>query len=1049
MEKLDDVFEDISEDELYHYGTAQNFPYDPHGSGRYREGSGENPNQHETSFMGRYTELKKSGMTELEIAKAMGCKSTSQLRAQKTIEIERDRQLRIEAAVKLREQGYGSSAIAKAIGAKNESSVRTLLKNYDQNRSNKGMAVAENLKKIVDKEGAVDIGKGVELQLGISEEKLKVSTEILKQQGYNIYTMEFPQVTNPNGNMTTMRILARKDISYDHLKKNPSDIHSVIETAHFEDDGESVYKPFEYPASMDKRRLAVRYADGSIMTPDGRKFKGSSNDPKESGVAKDGVMEIRRGVKDLYMGDGRNYCQARILVDGSHYIKGMAVYSDNLPDGVDVLFNTNKASTVPILGGKNSTVLKPIKNDPTNPFGSAIKENGGQSYYLDPNGKFKNAKGESTSLSLINKRAEEGDWDDWSKQLPSQFLSKQEIPLIRRQLNEAKDDKINEYNEIMSLTNPTVKKELLEEFAGSCDTASVHMQAAALPGQRYQVILPLTTIKDDECYAPNFEDGTKVALVRYPHGGTFEIPILTVNNRNKEGKSIMSETPGDAIGITKSTADRLSGADFDGDTAMVIPLSKNNEYSIKSTKELDGLKGFDGKLKYGPDPDLTYVDDKGVSHFFRNGVEFKPMKKSSVGNEMGKISNLITDMTLQGANTNEIERAVRHSMVVIDAEKHHLDYKQSEIDNGINALKNKYQGHYNENGRWSTGAGTLISQATGDKVVPQYKQGAWYAKDKKIRLVDVDGKEHTFADPETGEAYSRSEVRKMMFDPKTGEKVYSPTNENYIQVTYLDDNGSKVTVDGYKNNEGKIIYRHKGDHDPKGYITVTDEKVNIKEKTSKMHGMDTVSDANLLGRGTPVEKLYAEYANSMKNLANKARLETLVIKDNEYSPSAKLRYAKEVDSLNHKLEEAQLNAPLERQAQLIARSYIQAAVDGDPSYIGDKDRYKKLKTQSLANARNMVNAKRKPIILTEKEWEAIQAGAISKTKLKNIMAHIDTATLKELAMPRQATVRITRSSYNRMLAYKKNGYTTEQIAKAMGLSVSTVSKYLLGKEKAE
>lgn len=45
---------------------------------------------------------------------------------------------------------------------------------------------------------------------------------------------------------------------------------------------------------------------------------------------------------------------------------------------------------------------------------------------------------------------------------------------------------------------------------------------------------------------------------------------------------------------------------------------------------------------------------------------------------MGVISNLITDMTLRGADEKELARAVKHSMVVIDAEKHGLDYKRSE-----------------------------------------------------------------------------------------------------------------------------------------------------------------------------------------------------------------------------------------------------------------------------------------------------------------------------------------------------------------------------------
>ncbi len=406
------------------------------------------------------------------------------------------------------------------------------------------------------------------------------------------------------------------------------------------DDGETFDK-FVYPKSMDSSRLKIRYAE-------------------DGGIQKDGVIEIRRGVDDLSLGDS-HYAQVRILVDGNRYLKGMAVYSDDLPDGVDVMFNTNKKKGTP-----TSDVLKKVKDDPDNPFGSLIKA-GGQSYYIDADGK--------RQLSLINKRAEEGDWGEWADKLPSQFLSKQSLSLVNKQLNLAASDKMAEFDEICSLTNPTVKKSLLKSFADDCDSAAVHLQAAALPRQKYQVILPITSMKDNEVYAPNYKNGETVALVRYPHGGTFEIPILTVNNKQAEARRILGNTPKDAIGINSKVAERLSGADFDGDTVMVIPCnSGKSKVKITSTPPLKGLEGFDPKLEYGGKPAGT----------------FKPMKNTQ--KEMGVISNLITDMTLKGATQDELARAVRHSMVVIDAEKHKLDYKQSEIDNGISSLKKKYQG---------------------------------------------------------------------------------------------------------------------------------------------------------------------------------------------------------------------------------------------------------------------------------------------------------------------------------------------------------------------
>lgn len=94
-------------------------------------------------------------------------------------------------------------------------------------------------------------------------------------------------------------------------------------------------------------------------------------------------------------------------------------------------------------------------------------------------------------------------------------------------------------------------------------------------------------MKDDEVYAPNYKNGETIALIRYPHGGTFEIPILTVNNKQPEAKRVLGNAI-DAVGINSKVAERLSGADFDGDTVMVIPTGGKTK--IKSTPYLDGLK---------------------------------------------------------------------------------------------------------------------------------------------------------------------------------------------------------------------------------------------------------------------------------------------------------------------------------------------------------------------------------------------------------------------------------------------------------------------------
>ena len=697
----------IAEDILMHYGM-------PRRSGRYPWGSGDNPYQHSGDFLSRIKELKDQGMNDTEIAKSMGL-TTTQFRTQKSLAREERRSLDVATAKGLREKGYSLNEIAAKMGFKNDSSVRSLLNENSEVRMNQARKTAKFIKKQVDEKGMIDVGTGVERELGVSKEKLNEALYILEMEGYPVYGGGVPQVTN-KGRQTNLKVICPPGTEHKDIY-NFENIHSLRDYISY-DDGETFSPSFVYPRSLDSKRLKIRYSE-------------------DGGIDKDGVVEIRRGVDDLSLGES-HYAQVRIMVDGTHYIKGMAVYSDDMPDGVDVIFNTNKKRGTPV-----KDVLKPIKDDPDNPFGSLIKEGvndpdnpsverGGQSYYYDKNGK--------KQLSLINKRAEEGDWGDWADKLPSQFLSKQSMSLIKKQLNLAAADKQSEFDEICSLTNPTVKKNLLKSFADDCDSAAVHLQAAALPRQKYQVILPLTSIKDNEVYAPNYKNGETVALIRYPHGGTFEIPILTVNNKQPEGKKVLGTTPSDAIGINKNVADRLSGADFDGDTAMVIPCnSSRSRVKITSTHQLKGLEGFDPKMEYG-----TVKKEDG--YYNDSGRKIKIMNNTQT--EMGKISNLITDMTLKGATQDELARAVRHSMVVIDAEKHKLDYKQSELDNGIASLKKKYQGRVDEDGKYHEGASTLISRAKSETSVLKRKGSPIIDKEtgeqswKSVReeYVDKDGK---------------------------------------------------------------------------------------------------------------------------------------------------------------------------------------------------------------------------------------------------------------------------------------------------------------------
>ena len=944
-----------SSEHLEHYGT-------PRHSGRYPWGSGDNPHQRTGDFLSRFDELKKQGLPEKEIARGMGVldqygnPNTTKLRILKTQAVNERKSLNYEQAKSLRNKGYSYSSIAEQMGYANDSSVRSILNENAEARRQKAKETANFLKDQIKEKQIIDVGAGVEKQLGISREKLNEAIYMLESEGYKSYGRGVAQVTN-KGKQTNFKVLCEPNTEYKDVY-DTSKIKSIVEYRAKENtDGSDLFTKFVYPKSMDSKRIAIRYAE-------------------EGGAQQDGMIEIRRGVPDLDMG-GSHYAQVRILVDGKSYAKGMAVYSDNIPAGKDMVFNTNKPSGTPV-----EKVLKDIKNDPDNPFGSLIKPVGGQSYYTDKNGK--------QQLSLINKRAEEGDWGEWSDNLPSQFLAKQSMPLIKQQLSLAIADKQAEFETIKSLTNPTVKKQLLQSFSDDCDSSAVKLKAAALPQQRHQVILPVKEMKDTEIYAPNYANGEKVALVRYPHGGTFEIPILKVNNKQADARKLLGTSPIDAVGINSKVAERLSGADFDGDTVMVIPI--RGKTKITSTDPLKGLVGFDPKMEYAC---KDYTDPKTgkVSENLQVGVSGAVVKRlRNTNNEMGRISNLITDMTIKGASTDELARAVRHSMVVIDAEKHRLDYKQSERDNQITSLKKKYQtpSPVGDDHEITGGAATILSRSKGQASVL-----------KRFGTPKID--------ETTGELIWKD---KNYIDPKTGQPVKKYVNETeYVSRKVYKDGTVKETT--------------------KDRMQISTKMYETKDARNLLSGVNN--------EGTPQERAYAEYANTLKAMGNQARLEMIKTKDLDYSPSAKQVYKSEVDSLTRKLDISKANAPKERMAQAMANTEVAAKKKSNPDM--KPGEVTKVGTQALMRAREMVGASRTTISLTNKEWEAIQAGAVSKTKLSEIISNVDVETLKEMAMPRERAT-VTPAKANKIAAMEASGYTQKEIAEAVGLSVSTVAKQL-------
>ncbi len=899
------------EEHLAHYGILRK-------SGRYPWGSGGTENARNRSFLDIVDKHKKEGMSDTDIAKMYGI-SRNQLTAARTIAIAQQKQQKIITAQRYKDRGWSNSAIGRRMGI-NESSVRSLLAPGAADKAQALNSTADFIKSSVDKKGMVQIGSGVEHQLGITKTRLNAAVAVLKEQGYEVHNIYVPQV-GQKGQWTNVKVLAKPGTTKADVDRNRSQIDLI---SGYSPDHGRTYQKFQTPISIDSKRIDIKYKE-------------------DGGDQADGLIYVRPGVKDLTIGANR-YGQVRIAVDGTHYLKGMAVYKDDLPPGVDLVFNTNKSNT-----GNKKDAMKPMNlDDPDNPFGAIVRQRHG------PDGKVISA------INLVGSPSkegsgEEGSWDTFSRNLPSQVLSKQSPELAKQQLKLTQERRIREFNEINSLTNPTVRKELLLKFADETDSAAVHLKAASLPRQATKVLIPIPSMKSTEVYAPTMRDGEKVALVRFPHGGTFEIPILTVNNRNREGRKILgtgSNSRHDAIGINHKVAQRLSGADFDGDFVLVIP---NNKGAIKNTPALEGLKDFDP---------LMYKIPEGSPIPRVTNAQKQP--------EMGKVSNLITDMTLKGANSEQLARAIRHSMVVIDSEKHGLDIKASERDNGILALKQEYQGGKR------AGAKTLISRAGAD-----------------LRI---------------DERRPRPESRGGPIDRRTGKKVFEPTGRTFPETKRVRD------------PDGKIRYVPTGRTKPKQIVV---------EKLAATDDAFTLIDKP----GTRMETIYAEHSNTLKAMANTARKEAVSIKGIPYSPSARKVYANEVESLVSKINLAERNAPLEKQAQLIANTIVAQKRQANPGM--DKDDLKKVKTLALNEARIRTGANKTRITPSQAEWNAIQAGALSTDRLNKVLKNSNIDEIKRLAMPRNQP-KMTSTKITRARAMQEQGYTQIEIADALGVGLTTL-----------
>ena len=363
----------------------------------------------------------------------------------------------------------------------------------------------------------------------------------------------------------------------------------------------------------------------------------------------------------------------------------------------------------------------------------------------------------------------------------------------------------------------------------------------------------------------------------------------------------------------------------------------NNHGDIKHAKQFEALRDFDTKEAYPGYPGM-----KVISHAHQQ-------------KQMGVVTNLITDMTIANAKPDEIVRAIKHSMVIIDSEKHKLDWKRSEQENDIRALIEKYQ--VKTDGSVG-GASTLISRA----------KSKTYINQRRYKGID----------------------------PITGEKIYEDT--------------------GKTNWQGKIV----------------------QETSTQM--ADTKDARSLIsGHNAMIERVYAKYANQMKDLALEARRELMRTPNLKYNPEAKKMYADEVESLQSKLTIAKQNAPLERQALILANVAVKQYLFDNPELKNDHGALKKLKGRTLNEKLQVTGALKQHVKFTDREWEAVQAGAVHDTFLKDLLRNADSKQVKQLSMPKGKTT-ISPARKQRIEQMLSLGYTQGDVADMLDISVSSVQE---------
>ena len=138
----------------------------------------------------------------------------------------------------------------------------------------------------------------------------------------------------------------------------------------------------------------------------------------------------------------------------------------------------------------------------------------------------------------------------------------------------------------------------------------------------------------------------------------------------------------------------------------IIEITKEEANKIIETKEPLGLfwyrddevnrgyvaidnssgEAFVERFGYRSD---SYLRLKDRLHAYKHRLIMEA-SMSSYHAEVRKVSDLITNMVILEASTEEMERVIDYSIDVLDAFKCELRCKQTRIDNGIDELEERY-----------------------------------------------------------------------------------------------------------------------------------------------------------------------------------------------------------------------------------------------------------------------------------------------------------------------------------------------------------------------